>query len=131
ETFLTSRGIRRRLADSYQSQKRFNDAKAVEVHGGYSAVMVNEIPVVADDDCPKQFAFAINKSALRWVEQAKPGWLEPPGQATMFQMKTGSTAGTYQAIYQGWWKWYAALACVAPNRTGRLEFCSDDEPTNL
>jgi hypothetical protein len=127
EVFLTSRGIRRRLADSYQSQKRFNDAKAVDVHGGYSAIMVNEIPVVADDDAPKGFAFGFNKSALRWVEQTKPGWLEPPGSGTMFQMKTAGT-GTYAAIYQGWWKWYAALACVAPNRTGRIEFCTDDAP---
>jgi hypothetical protein len=130
EVFLTSRGIRRRLADSYQSQKRFNDAKAVDVHGGYSAIMVNEIPVVADDDAPKGFAFAINKSALKWVEQTKPGWLEPPGSSTMFQMKTAGT-GTYAAIYQGWWKWYSALACVAPNRTGRIEFASDDAPVAI
>jgi hypothetical protein len=127
EVFLTSRGIRRRLADSYQSQKRFNDAKAVDVHGGYSAIMVNEIPVVADDDAPKGFAFGFNKSALKWVEQTKPGWLEPPGSGTMFQMKTAGT-GTYAAIYQGWWRWYCALACTAPNRTGRIEFCTDDAP---
>lgn len=130
DVFLTSRGIRRRLADSYQSQKRFNDAKAVDVHGGYSAIMVNEIPVVADDDAPKGFAFALNKSALKWVEQTKPGWLEPPGSGTMFQMKTAGT-GTYAAVYQGWWKWYAALACVAPNRTGRIEFCTDDAPVAI
>ena len=130
EVFLTSRGIRRRLADSYQSQKRFNDAKAVDIHGGYSAIMVNEIPVVADDDAPKGYAFGFNKSALKWVEQTKPGWLEPPGSGTMFQMKTAGT-GTYAAIYQGWWKWYAALACVAPNRTGRLEFCTDDAPVAI
>jgi hypothetical protein len=130
EVFLTTRGIRRRLADSYQSQKRFNDAKAVDVHGGYSAVMVNEIPVIADDDCPKGFAFGFNKSALKWFEQAKPGWLEPPGAASIFQMKTAGT-GEYAAVYQAWFKWYCALGCVAPNRTGRLEFCSDDAPVNI
>ena len=127
EVFLTSRGVRRRLADSYQSQKRFNDAKAVDVHGGYSAIMVNEVPVVADDDCPKGYAFGINKSALKIFEQTKPGWLEPPGSSTMFQMKTVGT-GIYAAIYQGWWRWYMALGSVAPNRTGRIEFCTDDAP---
>jgi hypothetical protein len=127
EVFLTTRGIRRRLADSYQSQKRFNDAKAVDVHGGYSAIMVNEIPVVSDDDAPKGFAFGFNKSALKWFEQTKPGWLEPPGASSLFQMKTAGT-GEYAAVYQAWFKWYAALGSVAPNRTGRIEFATDDAP---
>jgi len=90
EVFLTTRGIRRRLADSYQSQKRFNDAKAVDVHGGYSAIMVNEIPVVADDDAPKTFAFGFNKSALKWFEQTKPGWLERENGG-IFHLKTAGT----------------------------------------
>jgi hypothetical protein len=126
EVFLTSRGIRRRLADSYQSQKRFNDAKAVDVHGGYSAIMVNEIPVVADDDSPKGFAFGFNKSALKWFEQTKPGWLERENGG-IFHLKTAGT-GTYAAVWQAWFRWYAALGCVAPNRTGRIEYCTDDVP---
>lgn len=126
EVFLTTRGVRRRLADSYQSQKRFNDGKAVDVHGGYSAIMVNEIPVIADDDCPKTYAFGFNKSALKWFEQTKPGWLEQ-SNGGIFQLKTAGT-GSYAASWQGWWKWYVALGCVAANRTGRIEFCSDDAP---
>ncbi len=126
EVFLTSRGVRRRLADSYQSQKRFNDAKAVDVHGGYSAIMVNEIPVVADDDCPKTYAFGFNKSALKWFEQTKPGWLERENGG-IFHLKTAGT-GTYAAIWQAWFRWYAALGAVAPNRTGRIEYASDDAP---
>ena len=125
EVFLTSRGVRRRLADTYESQKRFNDANAVDVHGGYSAIMVNEIPVVADDDCPKTYAFGFNKSALKWFEQVKPGWLEM--ENGIFQLKSAGT-GTWSAVWQAWFKWYAAFACVAPNRTGRIEFCADDEP---
>lgn len=126
EVFLTTRGIRRRLADTYESQKRFNDSKAVDIHGGYSAIMVNEIPVVADDDCPKQYAFGFNKSALKWFEQTAPGWLEQQSGG-MFQLKTAGT-GSYAAVWQAWFKWYCALACVAPNRTGRLTFCTDDIP---
>jgi hypothetical protein len=125
EIFLTSRGIRRRLADTYESQKRFNDAKAVDIHGGYSAIMVNEVPVVADDDAPKTFAFGFNKSALKWFELAAPGWLEQ-GNSGMFQLKPGTEG--YFAVWQAWFRWYVALGCVAPNRTGRIEFCTDDEP---
>jgi hypothetical protein len=126
EVFLTTRGIRRRLADSYQSQKRFNDAKAVDVHGGYSAIMVNEIPVVSDDDCPLQYAFGFNKSALKWFEQTKPGWLEMDNGG-IFHLKTAGT-GTWAAVWQAFFKWYAAFGCVAPNRTGRIEFCTDNAP---
>lgn len=129
EVFLTTRGIRRRLADSYQSQKRFNDHDAVDVHGGYSAIMVNEIPCVADDDAPKGYAFGFNKSALKWFEQTKPGWLERENGG-IFHLKTAGT-GTYAAVWQAWLRWYAAMGCIAPNRTGRLEFCTDDAPINI
>jgi hypothetical protein len=125
--FLTSRGIRRRLADTYQTQKRFNDAQAVRVHGGYSAIMVNEVPVVADDDCPRHWAFGIDKSALRWFQQAGPGWMEKGGGG-IFHLKDGSSAGTKVATWQAWFKWYAALGCVAPNRLGALKFATDDNP---
>jgi hypothetical protein len=125
EIFLTSRGVRRKLADTFESQKRFSDSKAVDVHGGYSAIMVNEIPVVADDDTPKTFVFGFNKSALKWFEQVKPGWLEM--ENGIFQLKSAGT-GTWSAVWQAWFKWYAALASVAPNRTGRIEYCSDEAP---
>lgn len=126
EVFLTSRGIRRRLADSYNSQKRYNDAQAVDVHGGYSAIMVNEIPVISDDDSPKQWAFGFNKSALRWVELTAPGWLQAEGGAILQLKNAGS--GLSSASWQGWWKWYCQLASDAPNRTGALRFCTDDLP---
>ena len=126
EVFLTTRGIRRRLADTYQSQKRYNDAQAVNVHGGYSAIMVNEIPVVADDDCTKKRAFGFSKSALKWFEQTKPGWLEDPQDGQVFHLRDGATAGLKVASWDAWWRWYAALGSVAPNRTGRIQFASDE-----
>lgn len=125
ETFLTTRGMKRRLADTYQSQKRFNDATAVTVHGGYTAILVNEIPVIADDDCPKGFAFAINTSALKWFQQVGPGWLDV-NNGSIFQLKTTATAGQRQAVWQAWFKWYVALGCVAPNRTARIFNGADD-----
>lgn len=128
EVFLTTRGVRRRLADTYQSQKRFNDAQAVNVHGGYSAIMVNEIPVIADDDCPRTFAFGLNKESFRWFQLSTPGWMQQGGGG-IFHLKDGSTAGSKVATWQAFFSWYAALGCVAPNRNGRLEFCEDDTPT--
>jgi hypothetical protein len=127
DVFLTSRGMKRRLADTYQSQKRFTDSQAVTVHGGYSAIMVNEVPVIADDDAPKGFAFAFNRSALRWFEQVGPGWLDVYN-GSIFQLKTTATAGQRQAVWQAWFKWYVALGSVAPNRTAQISGGTDDSP---
>jgi hypothetical protein len=126
EVFLTSRGIKRRLADTYQSQKRFNDAQAVSIHGGYSAVMVNEVPVISDDDCPRTWAFGLDKSAFRWFQQSSPGWMEKDGG--VFHLKPAATAGQHEAVWQAYFKWYAAFGCVAPNRGGALKFATDDDP---
>lgn len=125
QVFLTTRGIKRRLADTYQSQKRFNDASAVEVHGGYTAIMVNEVPVVADDDGPKGFAFGLNKDSFKWFQQVGPGWLQSK-DGTVFQLQPGATLGTYNATWLAWFKWYASFACIAPNRNGTITNCADD-----
>ncbi|MBS1863013.1 MAG: phage major capsid protein [Actinobacteria bacterium] len=128
EVFLTSRGVRRNLANTYASQKRYSNAEAVNVHGGYSAIMVNEIPVIADDDCPRTFAFGINKDSFRWFEQSPPGWMEQGGGG-IFHLKDGTTAGSKVATWQAFFSWYAALGCIAPNRNGKLQYCEDDVPT--
>lgn len=126
EVFLTTRGIRTNLANTYQSQKRFNDAQAVKIHGGYTAIMVNEMPVIADDDAPKGFAFGINKASFKWFESAAPGWLDRDGG--ILKLKDGTVAGTKVAVWQGFFRWYANLGNIAPNRNGRLEFVSDGKP---
>jgi len=125
DVFITTRGVRRRLADSYQSTKRFNDARAVQVHGGYTAILVNEVPVIADDDAPKGYAFGINKDSFKWFQQEGPGWLQQKDSG-IFHLKDGATAGGKLNVWQAWFKWYSALGCIAPNRNGRLTGCTDD-----
>jgi hypothetical protein len=125
DVFLTSRGIRRRLADTYQSTKRFVDAKAVEIHGGYQAIFVNEIPVIADDDVPKGTAFALRKDAFKWFQVADPDWLKSE-DGMVWHLKTGSTAGSRSAAWQAWFVWYAALGCLAPNQVGAIINAADD-----
>jgi hypothetical protein len=125
DVFLTTRGVRRRLADTYSSQKRYNDARAVDVHGGYTAIMVNEIPVISDDDCPKGYAFGLNKDSFKWFQQAGPSWLESK-DGTIFQLQPGGSLGTYNATWLAWFKWYASFACIAPQRNGVITSCADD-----
>lgn len=128
EVFLTSRGVRRRLADTYQSTKRFVDAKAVEIHGGYTAIMVNEIPVIADDDVPKGWVFALRKDAFKWFQVDDPDWLKSE-DGVVFQLAPGSVAGTDKAAWRAYFVWYAALGSVAPNRTGAIPDAADDAAT--
>ena len=127
---MTTRGIRRNLADSFQSTKRFTNREAVQIHGGFSAIMVSagagEVPVIIDDDCPKQNVFAIDKEALRWYQQTTPGFLADPKSGQIMHLKTSGSSGQRVATWQGWLRWYASLATVAPNRLGRLRFCTDE-----
>jgi hypothetical protein len=127
DVILTTRGIKRRLAETYQSQKRYNDANAVNIHGGYSSIMVNETPVIADDDVPKGYAFAIDNDAFRWFEVAPPGWLEDPQDGQVFHISnSGSGLSGRRAVWEAWFVWYAALGSLAPNRLGAVTGATDD-----
>jgi hypothetical protein len=126
EAFLTTLGVRRRLAGTYTSQKRYNDAQAVEIHGGYTAIYVDETPVMVDEDGQKGEVLALAKDALTWVEQAAPNWLKQK-DGSIFTLKNGSAAGTKEATWQAWFKWYCDLASFLPARGGRLTNCEDDD----
>jgi hypothetical protein len=125
ELFLTSRGVRRRLANTYQSMKMFNDAKAVEIHGGYTAIFVNEIPVIIDDDTPKGWIFALRKEAFKWFQIEDPDWLKSQ-DGIVWHLGNGSVAGTKKTTWQAFFVWYAALGCLAPNNTGAIPDAQDD-----
>lgn len=127
EVWITTRGVRRRLADQYQSIKRVNDAKMTEIHGGYEAIWVNNVPVVTDDDCPKTFAFGINKDSFRWYEMDAPGWLESK-DGTIMHLKDASTAGQKMNVWQAWFSWYATLGCNNPGINVKIEKAADDTP---
>jgi hypothetical protein len=130
DVFLTTKGIRRRLANQYTSQKRYNDAKAVDIHGGYSAIFVNETPVVPDDQCPKGFVFGLANGAFEWHEQTKPGWFEDP-EGKIWHLKPANPGPGFEATWEAWFRWYATPACHAPGQTGRIIACQDDDPVSI
>jgi hypothetical protein len=130
--FLTTRGVRNRLASTYQSQKRFNDARAVDIHGGYTAIFVNEIPVIYDDDVPKGYAFALpnEMDVFTWHEVAPADWLSDPKTGLVWHLANSTTVlGRKRAAWQAWFVWYAALGLTAPNRTGRIPDAQDEDPS--
>jgi hypothetical protein len=129
---LTTLGVQRRLANQYTSYKRYNDAKAVEVDGGYSAIMVaagnKALPVIADVDAPLGFAFALQKSSFAWCELQKPDWLTAPdGKGSILTLKTGSSAGTAPADLAGpGWSGTRRWSAVARTQNGRIVRLKDD-----
>ena len=133
DSFLTTLGAQRRLANTYQSQKRWNDAAGLKVDGGYSAINVaagnDPVPVIADVDAVNGYAFALNKQSFAWAEVGKPDWLEAPdGRGSILHLKDGSSAGSKIAIWQAWMVWYATLVCAAPLRNGQITGLNDDLP---
>lgn len=133
DSFLTTLGVQRRLANTYASQKRWNDAAVTKVDGGYSAIMVaagnDPVPVISDVDAVNGFVFALNKASFAWAEVAKPDWLEAPdGKGSILHLKDGSTSGSKIAIWQAWMVWYATLVNVAPHRNGAITSVNDDLP---
>lgn len=68
ELILTTRGIRRRYVNTLKAQKRWNDANAGTMHGGFKYIDYNGLPLVFDDDCPKQYMFFLRPSDFLWVQ---------------------------------------------------------------
>jgi hypothetical protein len=67
ELILTTRGIRRRYVNTLKTGKRWNDANATTMHGGFKYIDFNGFPLVFDDDCPKQHMFFIRPEDYLWV----------------------------------------------------------------
>ena len=120
--FVTTLGVQRRLANTYTSQKRYNDARATEIDGGYTEITVSAggqpAGVVGDTFARNGYAFAMPQDeTFAWAELTKPDWLlAPDGKGSILHLKDGSTAGSKVATWQAWLTWPAGLACVAPNR---------------
>lgn len=136
DVYVTSLGIQRRLARTYVSQKRYNDAQATKIDGGYSAIYVatpnGSVPVVADVDAPFGKAFGLEKSSFAWAEVRRPDWLAAPdGKGSILHLKDGSSAGTKETVWQAWITWPCSLVNEAPNRSGQIENLNDDIPNVL
>jgi hypothetical protein len=67
EMILTTRGVRRRYVNTLKTGKRWNDANALTMHGGFKYIDFNGMPLVFDDDCPKQHMFFIRPEDFLWV----------------------------------------------------------------
>jgi hypothetical protein len=125
EVFLTTRGIRRRLADTYQSQKRYNDARRWTSTAASRPSWSTRSPWSPTTTCPKGFAFAHQQGLVQVVPAGRSRLAGVQGRHGV-PAPAGASSGTYNAVWLAWFKWYASFACVAPNRNGVIFNAADD-----
>jgi len=122
EIMITTRGVRRRYVNTLKSQKRFNDNESVVLHGGFKAVMLNEMPLVYDDDAPKCKLWFLNLDALMWVYlNGKEGWDWVDDDGAILTRKADRSDG-----FEGYMAADHDLAVLARNQLGVIENLADD-----
>lgn len=84
---VTTRGIRRRYASTLTSLKRFNDAEAVKLRGGYTALMFDENPIFIDDQCPVGTVYGLALNRLFWSQMSDWEWIEEDGNVLKWESR--------------------------------------------
>jgi len=120
ELLLTTRGIRRRYIADLKSQKRFTDADSVKLHGGFKAVLFNEMPLVFDDDLPKGNMYFLNTDALMWVYLEDDwDWVDDDGAILQRSLERKDAFEGYLAADHD-------FAVTARNQLGKYTELADD-----
>jgi len=116
---ITTRGIRKRYANTLTAFKRFNDEKSMTLRGGFKAILFDDTPMVVDDHCPTGVIWALNTDALFWSQMSDWEWLEEDG--TVLKHVTGFDK--YEAhLFK-----YLNLGTWARNRHGKITGAADDQ----
>lgn len=135
DTWIMTRGIRRRLADEFASQRRYLNEKATDIKAGYRLIELNvgsaSAEAVVDDDCPKGYTFALAKDALKLMQLTKPGFLQSESGGARIELKDHTTAGQKVAAYQAWYRYHVSLVCTDPARVGMIPDAEDDGPATI
>lgn len=115
---ITTRGVRNRYANTLTALKRFNDAQAVTLRGGFNALMFDDTPMVYDDHCPLGTVFAINTDAMFWSQMSDWEWMEEDGNVLKWESRLDRYVGV---IFK-----YCNLGTWARNRHGKITGAADD-----
>lgn len=69
---ITTYGVQQKLIESFLAQRRFNvtGGEELELNGGYKALKLHNMPVVADEYTPAGTFYMIHKPSLAWVDAA-------------------------------------------------------------
>lgn len=122
EMVVTTRGVRRRYVNTLKAMKRWNDANALTLHGGFKAIDFDGIPLAHEDDCPKTYAFFLRPSDLIWI------WLY--GQDFDWMQRDGAilTRVDGKDEYKATLFKYCDLGCWRRKAQGLYKGLADDIP---
>jgi len=115
---VTTRGIRRRYADTLLALKRFNDAQSTKLHGGFTTLMFDENPIFVDDQCPVGNVYGLALNKLFWSQMSDWDWMEEDGKV----LKWESRRDRYIAVLYK----YCQLGTTQRNAHFRLTGITDD-----
>ncbi|HEU4975283.1 MAG TPA: phage major capsid protein [Baekduia sp.] len=132
DTYATTRGIRRRLADEFASQRRYLNEKATSPTAGYSMVEVNNQEVLIDDGAPRRHVFGFKRDVLKVLKMTDPGFIETEaGDGAKIELKnsvngSGNATGGKDAVWQTWYRYHNTLVATDPSLVGKIYNAEDD-----
>jgi len=115
---ISTRGIRRRYADTLLSVKRFTNVEATKLNGGFSALTFDESPWFTDDSCPLGSVVGLSLKDLFWAQMSDWEWMQEDGKV----LKHESRKDRYTAILFK----YCQLGTTRRNAHFRLTGLTDD-----
>lgn len=115
---VSTRGVRRRYADTLLSVKRFTNAESVKLHGGFKALDFDGHPFFVDDQNPLGVLHGLSLKDFFWAQMSDWEWMEEDGNV----LKHVSRKDRYEAVLFK----YCQLGTTARNRHFRLTGVTDD-----
>jgi hypothetical protein len=115
---VTTRGIRRRYADTLLSVKRFNNVDATTLRGGFKVLEFDGMPIFVDDQCPVGNVFGLDLKSLFWAQESDWEWMEEDGNV----LKQDPRKDRYIAYLFA----YKQLGATRRNSSFRLTGVTDD-----
>lgn len=82
---ITTRGVRRRYADTLVGFKRFSNDDSVKLHGGFTALMFDENPIFIDDQCPVGNMYGVALNKLFWSQASDWDWMDQDGDVLKWE----------------------------------------------
>lgn len=115
---ITTRGIRRRYADTLLANRNVSVANPVKLHGGFSALYFDENPIFTDDACPIGTVFGLSLRDFFWSQLKDWDWIDKDGSV----LKWEDRRDRFVAVLRK----YCQLGVTARNHSFKLTGVTDD-----
>lgn len=115
---ISTRGLRRRYADTLLGVKQFVNVEALHLRGGFKYLDFDGNPWFCDDACPTGTVVGLSLKDFFWAQSSDWDWMDKDGEV----LKWESRRDRYVAVLYK----YCQLGTTARNRHFRLTGITDD-----